>query len=185
MCPLCTFAKILQVMRRHITLLVFLSTVFFSCSREETHNDLYYSTDYDQLSGWMLDYGLRKGEGHSGHWFLVADQANKYTLPFQIKLGDASQRPIVKAEVSAWLKVPVVPSGTLMVFSVDAPTGTIFWKSVELKDQLSQKDTWTQVKATMNFLSGTIGPDHILKAYFWANDGQLLMVDDMAVQLYN
>jgi hypothetical protein len=173
---------------KKILLALLVISVFISCSSDKkktAHDNLYYFNDLETVKGWMENNTLRKGDAHSGKFYSTTDSSWQYSLAFSLSVGNISDKPLKKADVSLWALVKKEKFDGSIVTCVTRKDSVLFWNSSNLNNFYKKPNEWFKATETMNFPAGMQNSD-IVKVYLWNVDGKsVINIDDMEVQFSN
>ena len=153
-----------------------------SCSNKKNNNMM--MNDFESIDGWFENSQLRKGDAHSGNYFLEVTPKEQYSLTYSKKLSDLSSKTITKVNASAWFKFSDSGYNAKLVVCVDSTIRSppVYWNTVNAADFVTESNKWTKVSGTFNLPKNT---NHNFKLIFYAlNDGTTpVSVDDLSFDI--
>ncbi len=172
-------------MKKNI-LLVCLLAFLVSCNRKEPKEaELVFSCDMDRLSGWSDNPTLFRFKGHSGDYVSKTDTVYLYSPAFKKRLGDITTKPILRAQVSAWVyATDIVAKGNLVCSMDTAGGGPYVYLAEPFEDKIEKEKRWTKISSVFYFPKA-YNPDLIFAAYVWNTGKVPLYVDDLEIKLTN
>lgn len=157
---------------------------FISCSRNRTKdNPLEFTNDVDKMAYWSDYPNIVRFKGHSGNFACKTDSIALYSLAFKRKIGEITDKPILRAEVSAWVFANNKNATGNIVCAIDSAPGKVYvYLSDAFGNKLKEPGKWTYVTSLFYF-PNTYNPDFILSSYFWNTGKEDIYIDDFKVKL--
>lgn len=148
-------------------------------------------TNFDTMAGWIpaaQRVTLSRDQAHSGHYALMVDGSNEYSLGYHALLGQLHPTRIKKIKVAAWVYVTEAGSKASLVTTVGNPAAPdekpLLWEALEIgNDPVFGK--WVEVSKVITLPEST-GPANSLGFYLWRTGGDKpVYLDDLRVTAEN
>ena len=157
------------------TLIIFIS----ACSGSDDNYDV--KNDFEGVNGWFDCPQIRKGDAHSGKYFIDLNGPDTYSIAYKNKLSEISSKPFTSIRASAWMKFSSLKCKAKIVVSIDSVQGApaAYWSGINAEDIISEPGKWVKVSGTMN-LPANLKPGYIFHFYAWNNGTDPVQVDDIS-----
>ncbi|MEJ2594586.1 MAG: hypothetical protein P8100_05555 [bacterium] len=158
--------------------LIFLLLVVRYSEAQQFYNDL---EDSVYPSYWINQHIVRDSNARSGTHYAVTHQGIPYGLGFENRFPEALRGKNTRVHINGWVRSDVSGKAGSYVITVINRGKTVFWKSVDLSQQLLSAKQWyafhEEVLVPASFTS-----QGLLKTYLWNNDGNdTLAIDDLSL----
>jgi hypothetical protein len=172
-------------MKKKFYLSILLAPFMFlaSCNESENGKGQSFTTDFENLAGWVDNPAIIKCDAHSGKWASVANKLKPYSHTFKIKLRDVGDKTLQKVNVSAWCYVGDLPCDAKLVTAINSPEKeNAMWEGKPLTSIIREKGKWMQINASYRLNRGGLNnPDNTLLVYVWNLSDANVLVDDISV----
>ena len=157
--------------------------VLNSCTKQTISSDpLHYTCDLEMIADWTGQVTLIRKKGHTGDYVSRMDTINPYSISFKKKLGEISEKPVLRAEVSGWLYCNDISASGAIVCAVDSlPGQPSVYMTEAFNDKIDKAKKWTRISSVFYFPK-TTSADFLFSAYFWNTGKQEIFLDDMEVR---
>lgn len=132
--------------------------------------------DYDLLTQRSRELS---NSAFTGKYSLKLSSSNEFSLMWKYSIKDLKMENINKIRVSFYAFSNNIENSGYFVYSGDSS----LWNSLELKGILKEKNTWNKVDTTFTLESVYSSKNVFLHLYFWNNNQDSLLLDDIAIEL--
>jgi len=163
-------------------LLFFIIVMVSACSREKNINDrLEFNNDVDGMAHWTDNPTIVKYNSHTGKFACRTDSMNQFSLTFRKRMGEITEKPIMRVYISAWIYVNNISADGRFVCALDSAPGVGY---VYLNEtfHIKKEREWTKVSSVF-YLPKTYNPDFILSSYIWNTGKEEIYIDDFHIKL--
>jgi hypothetical protein len=159
-----------------------IAALFSSCGGDNKNE---FRNDFDQMADWgFASPMLKKGNAHSGHYYCGLDSTSDYSITFKRRLGDLPLQNLKTVNASAWIRTKSLDTKASFVLTIDSAGGSLAYKSVPLKDFITEPNKWTEVKGTLE-VPNNANPNYILTIYLYNAGKESVDLDDILFEINN
>jgi len=116
---------------------------------------------------------------HSGKYSFKIDKLNEFSWLYEFACSDLNEI-FNQAIVKGWILSEKTYDGKI-VFSIEKEGKAYYWKCLELKNVILEKNVWKEVSQTFE-IPKAIPEGYILKVYFWNKSETPLFLDDFSIE---
>lgn len=154
-----------------------------ACERKTEHaSKLSYRCDVESLAGWTNEITIEKRKAFTGEYVSKLDAVNPYSISFKMKTGAISPKPILRAEVSAWVYLNDLSSKGAIACVMDSSQGKPYvYHTESLGGKVKKVHEWTRISSVFYFPEKQ-SPEFLFSTYLWNTGEGEFYVDDLEVR---
>jgi hypothetical protein len=144
---------------------------------------MHFVNDIDSYSGWNENPSVIRFNAHSGNYVCQTSNRSPYSITFKSRISEITQKPILRAQISAWVYAYSTDVKGSIVCAIDSSPGKGYiYFADNFSEKIQKKNTWTKVSSEFYFPK-VYTPDFIFSAYLWNAGTKEIFVDDMEIRL--
>lgn len=173
-------------MKKHFKkLLAFIFIFYVSCSDNKNKGRLCYDSNTENPY-WRATGAVIKFENaHSGNYVSKINKDNPFSLNFEAKAKEISDKSLSKAKLSAWIMLTSFDSEQNLVFEIRDSTGekTLEWLNINAADYIENLNQWVKIDHLVDLtISNRNNKEYFYRAYAANGKEHAVYVDDFELE---
>lgn len=147
-------------------------------NRKSTIEDFYFN-DFENLDLTRYKENVDTVNVHSGKFSNKSNNIHEFSISYEF-VGSDLNNIYAQAKINAWILTEKTDNLKL-VFSIEKENHAFYWKCLQFKDIVIEKNKWTEISHTFD-IPKDIPEDYTLKVYFWNPNTYPLYIDDFGLE---
>ena len=150
-------------MKNVTTIILSISSILLSCSKNNTTQDIIITNDINMESRPLnFDVSRRESNAHNGSYYSSVDSVNQYGIGYEYILDDSLKSKNITVYVSCWVRESQEPIQGEVNVGLSNSTGIIQWHGISIKNKNYKPGEWEKITDTIFYPKDVLN-DKIIK----------------------